>query len=184
MLCRAIAAVLLFSGLYPEARAQNLDFRLPDGSVVHRHVMAPVQCLHVGHDPNAFDWMHDGPCGYDDFATVDASERITYREGMTTQQLEHILETYAQLKYGDRRLRTQIAAGRCMLIPTDEALPWFHSPPCRQGDIGEIMPGGHIAFRAVTNGQLEYAIALFIHGWSGLPIRMEQFPEYKEASHP
>ena len=109
---------------------------------------------------------------------------VDYREGLTTQQLEHILETYAQLKYGDRRLRTQIAAGRCMLIPTDEALPWFHSPPCRQGDIGEIMPGGHIAFRAVTNGQLEYAIALFIHGWSGLPIRMEQFPEYREASHP
>lgn len=184
MLCRAIAAVLLFSGLYPEARAQNLDFRLPDGSVVHRHIMAPEQCLRVGVDPHGFDWEHDGPCTSADFAQIDADHHITYRSSLTKGQLEKILAKWALIQYGDRRLRTQIAAGRCMLIPTDEARPWFHSPPCRQGDIGEIMPGGHIAFRAVTNGQLEYAIALFIHGWSGLPIRMEQFPEYKEASHP
>jgi hypothetical protein len=46
-----IPALLLTLAAMPAYAAQDADYTLPDGNMVHRHIMAPVQCLRVGTDP-------------------------------------------------------------------------------------------------------------------------------------
>jgi hypothetical protein len=181
-------AVLLLSGLYidvelwacKQAAAQDYDYTLPDGSVVHRHVLAPTQCLRVGIDPHGFDWEHDGPCGQADFARIDEDWHIEFRK-LTKTQLEAILAGWTVIQYSDRRMHQHIAVGRCMMIPASNGAPvWFHDAPCNADDIAKVTSENHITFfSTVTPQRLQYAIALSIHLDTGLPIAMADFPQYR-----
>jgi hypothetical protein len=175
---RSSAALFLILAA-TQTHAQNSDYMLPDGSIVHRHVMASQQCLRLGTDPHGFDWDHDGPCSGADFAEIDAGHHIIYRKDLTKADLEKILASWALIQYGDRRLKAQIAVGNCMHLPADEAASWFHQPPCLPTDLGKITQNGKIAFRGTASrDQLQYTIALFIHTWTGMPITMTDFPQY------
>jgi hypothetical protein len=175
----AKGAVSIALCLIPLAgHAQNYNYTLPDGSVVYRHVLAPTQCLRVGIEPtHGFDWTHDGPCGPADFASIDEDWHIKFRK-LTKTQLETILARWTAIQYSDRRVHQHIAVGRCMMIP-DGAPIWFHDAPCNAEDIGQVTSENRITFRSrVTAQQLQYAIALSVHIFSGMPIAPADFPEY------
>jgi hypothetical protein len=160
--------------------AQNYDYTLPDGSVVHRHVLAPTQCLRVGTDPrNGFDWNHDGPCGSADFAAIDDGWHIKFRK-LTKTELETILASWMVTQYSDWRMHHLIAVSRCMMIPASNGVPiWFHDAPCNADDIGHVTSENRITFfPTVTPQQLQYAIAFSIHMFTGLPIAMADFPQW------
>ena len=149
----AKGAVAIVLCLIPLAgHAQNYDYTLPDGSIVHRHVLAPTQCLRVGIEPtHGFDWQHDGPCGPADFATIDEDWHIKFRK-LTKTQLETIFANWTVIHYSDWRMHHLIAVGRCMMIPASNGAPkWFHDAPCNADDIGQVTGENHITFWSTSH---------------------------------
>jgi hypothetical protein len=181
MLRLAIAALCLAI----PAQAQNYDYEY-NGATVHRHILSGAQCFHIGTAPTGFDWEHNGPCGPDDFAWLDQAsmepQHLNFREGLTKPQLERALSLWLFTKFTDWRLRDQIKVSTCMSLPTGHGGNpwWWHAPPCKPDDIGQITSAMRITFRkSVTIDQLHYAIAVALDTLGSPPIALEEFPEWR-----
>jgi hypothetical protein len=178
MLRIAMLAMLLAS----PAAAQNLDYKLPDGSVVHRRVISGQQCIRISRDPNGFwDWDHDGPCSSADIAEVN-HWHITFYSRVTKAQMERAF-TLKMIGSIRPKLKHILPIGDCVHLPATENLEkeyFVHAPPCsRAGDIGRVDQKRHIVYRQdVTKEQLQYGFTMALHIFSGWPIIMRDFAEF------
>jgi hypothetical protein len=170
------------------ALAQDADYQL-NGATVHRHTFTMPQCLRVGTHPRGFDWQHDGPCGADDIAWLDEGQHIHFRPGLTKAQLEHALTVWMFQQIHPPPKHFEMKVSDCLHLPQMEGDPrgwWKHPAPCNHlGDIAQADRPGHFAYiPSVTIEQLQYGLTLALYEFSGMPVVMEDFAQYRGACSP
>src|SRR5262249_10094573 len=119
-------------------------------------------------------------CGSPDIAEVN-DWHITFYPHVTKAQLER---AFTLKMIGSLTMDRTLPVGDCVHMPATEDLEkehFVHAPPCsRAGDIGRIDQNPHIAYPPDwTKEQLQYAFTMALHIFSGWPIVMTDFPEYR-----